>query len=417
MITLEAILDGKNLKEALRQTVSNKGSAGVDGMSVYEIEPWIRDNPRKLTTSIREGRYKPLPVKRVYIPKDNGEKRPLGIPTVIDRLVQQATAQVLSKEYEPEFVRTSYGFRPGKSAQMAIKQVQGYLNEGYEYVVDLDLSKFFDTVNHGKLLQVLSKKIKDRRVLSLIRKFLTAKIEDNKELIVPTQGTPQGGPCSPILANILLNELDHELERRGHKFVRYADDMIIFCKSIRSAQRTFENISKYIEQKLFLRINKEKTRVCRMNPQVKFLGFTLYKNSKLWKIAIHRKVIKKLKECTKELTNRRCIGGIEMMQYKLKLYLKGWYEYFKMGLRESFITKYDQWLRRRIRQMYWKQWKNISTRMIELIKLGVKPMKAYEWANTAKSYWRISDSYILSTTLNNEELNKRGWTMLSNLMK
>ena len=253
MITLESILEKDNLNKAFRQVESNKGTAGIDDMTVDELEPWIRAHPHELTNRIQSGKYRQHPVMRVYIPKDNGEKRPLGIPRVIDRLVQQAVAQELSREFEPIFSDNSYGFRPNRSAHDAIRKVIANANDGYEYVIDLDLAKFFDTVNHSKLLQVLSETIKDGRVISLIHKFLRAKIMDEGKVTTPTIGTPQGGPVSPVLANILLNELDKELDKRGHHFVRYADDMMIMCKSQRAAQRTYESITKFIEKKLFLK--------------------------------------------------------------------------------------------------------------------------------------------------------------------
>ena len=421
MITLESILEKDNLNKAFRQVVSNKGTAGIDDMTVDELEPWIRTHPRELTNRIQSGKYRQHPVMRVYIPKDNGEKRPLGIPRVIDRLVQQAVAQELSREFEPIFSDNSYGFRPNRSAHDAIRKVIANANDGYEYVIDLDLAKFFDTVNHSKLLQVLSETIKDGRVISLIHKFLRAKIMDEGKVTTPTIGTPQGGPVSPVLANILLNELDKELDKRGHHFVRYADDMMIMCKSQRAAQRTYESISKFIEKKLFLNINKDKTKICHLSEDVKFLGYTFMKRqlkndeTTKWHASVHRKSLAKLKVKIKALTDRRCPKGWSTTKTELNTVLRGWFNYFRLGIRKSLVTTIDGWTRRRIRQMYWKTWKKISTRIKELEKLGINKDKAYQWGNSSKSYWRIAGSFILCRALTNKTIKDEGWSLLSDL--
>ena len=421
MITLESILEKDNLNKAFRQVVSNKGTAGIDDMTVDELEPWIRAHPHELTNRIQSGKYRQHPVMRVYIPKDNGEKRPLGIPRVIDRLVQQAVAQELSREFEPIFSDNSYGFRPNRSAHDAIRKVIANANDGYEYVIDLDLAKFFDTVNHSKLLQVLSETIKDGRVISLIHKFLRAKIMDEGKVTTPTIGTPQGGPVSPVLANILLNELDKELDRRGHHFVRYADDMMIMCKSQRAAQRTYESISKFIEKKLFLNINKDKTKICHLSEDVKFLGYTFMKRqlkndeTTKWHASVHRKSLAKLKVKIKALTDRRCPKGWSTTKTELNTVLRGWFNYFRLGIRKTLVTTIDGWTRRRIRQMYWKTWKKNSTRIKELEKLGINKDKAYQWGNSSKSYWRIAGSFILCRALTNKTIKEKGWSLLSDL--
>ncbi|MDD7588859.1 group II intron reverse transcriptase/maturase [Bullifex porci] len=421
MITLESILEKDNLNKAFRQVVSNKGTAGIDDMTVDELEPWIRAHPHELTNRIQSGKYRQHPVMRVYIPKDNGEKRPLGIPRVIDRLVQQAVAQELSREFEPIFSDNSYGFRPNRSAHDAIRKVIANANDGYEYVIDLDLAKFFDTVNHSKLLQVLSETIKDGRVISLIHKFLRAKIMDEGKVTTPTIGTPQGGPVSPVLANILLNELDKELDKRGHHFVRYADDMMIMCKSQRAAQRTYESISKFIEKKLFLNINKDKTKICHLSEDVKFLGYTFMKRqlkndeTTKWHASVHRKSLAKLKVKIKALTDRRCPKGWSTTKTELNTVLRGWFNYFRLGIRKTLVTTIDGWTRRRIRQMYWKTWKKNSTRIKELEKLGINKDKAYQWGNSSKSYWRIAGSFILCKALTNKAIKEKGWSLLSDL--
>ena len=421
MITLESILEKDNLNKAFRQVVSNKGTAGIDDMTVDELEPWIRAHPHELTNRIQSGKYRQHPVMRVYIPKDNGEKRPLGIPRVIDRLVQQAVAQELSREFEPIFSDNSYGFRPNRSAHDAIRKVIANANDGYEYVIDLDLAKFFDTVNHSKLLQVLSETIKDGRVISLIHKFLRAKIMDEGKVTTPTIGTPQGGPVSPVLANILLNELDKELDKRGHHFVRYADDMMIMCKSQRAAQRTYESISKFIEKKLFLNINKDKTKICHLSEDVKFLGYTFMKRqlkndeTTKWHASVHRKSLAKLKVKIKALTDRRCPKGWSTTKTELNTVLRGWFNYFRLGIRKTLVTTIDGWTRRRIRQMYWKTWKKNSTRIKELEKLGISKDKAYQWGNSSKSYWRIAGSFILCRALTNKTIKEKGWSLLSDL--
>lgn len=421
MITLESILEKDNLNKAFRQVESNKGTAGIDDMTVDELEPWIRAHPHELTNRIQSGKYRQHPVMRVYIPKDNGEKRPLGIPRVIDRLVQQAVAQELSREFEPIFSDNSYGFRPNRSAHDAIRKVIANANDGYEYVIDLDLAKFFDTVNHSKLLQVLSETIKDGRVISLIHKFLRAKIMDEGKVTTPTIGTPQGGPVSPVLANILLNELDKELDKRGHHFVRYADDMMIMCKSQRAAQRTYESISKFIEKKLFLNINKDKTKICHLSEDVKFLGYTFMKRqlkndeTTKWHASVHRKSLAKLKVKIKALTDRRCPKGWSTTKTELNTVLRGWFNYFRLGIRKTLVTTIDGWTRRRIRQMYWKTWKKNSTRIKELEKLGINKDKAYQWGNSSKSYWRIAGSFILCRALTNKTIKEKGWSLLSDL--
>ncbi len=420
MVSLEKILEPHNLTEALKQVVSNKGTPGVDGMAVDELEPFIRANPGLLSHAIRDGSYRPSPVKRVYIPKDNGDKRPLGIPTVVDRLIQQAIAQQLSEEYEPKFSDNSFGFRPNRSAHDALKRIVDNANEGYEYVIDLDLAKFFDTVNHSKMIQVLSETVKDGRVVSLVHKFFRAKINENGRITKPTVGMPQGGPLSPVCANILLNELDQLLDSRGHRYVRYADDMLLQFRSLRSAERVFTSVKKFIEEKLFLRVNVEKTKICHLSKDVKFLGHTFFKRKSdgdadgkgNWRLAVHHKARKTFEQKIRTLLNRKCSKGLDRCKEELRLYVCGWANYFHLGLSKVRRESYDQWIRRRIRQLYWKIWKKNPTRVRALIKLGIERQRAYEWGNSSKSYWRVSGSWVLTRSLKNDVLQMLGWTWL-----
>lgn len=421
MVTLEAVLEQENLLRALKQVKANKGAPGVDGMKTDELVPYIKAHPNELRQAIMDGTYRPSPVKRVYIPKENGEKRPLGIPTVRDRLVQQALAQKIAEEFEPKFSNNSYGFRPYRSALNAVQAVVRYANEGYEYVIDLDLSKFFDTVNHSKMIQVLSDTIKDGRVISLIHRFFQAKIEEDGKYTKPTQGMPQGGPLSPVCANCLLNELDQELEKRGHKFVRYADDMCVLLKSRRAAERAYESIRKFIEKKLFLKVNTEKTKICHLTEGIKFLGYTFYKGKNKdkgtyeWKPAIHKKSEKKFKNAIRVILDRRCPKGLEECKVTLRRFVVGWANYFCLGMSKSRRKDLDSWIRRRIRQMYWKIWKKPRTRIRALIRFGIGKDNAYQWGNSSKGYWRISDSWILHRSLTVKRLSAEGrWTWLEN---
>ena len=419
MVTLETILERRNLNEAWRRFKANGGSAGVDGMTVGELPTYLREHASEIVQTIKAGKYNPQPVRRVLIPKEEkGKFRPLGIPTAIDRFVQQAVAQELSREYEPVFSEHSHGFRPNRSCHTAIKEALDYANEGYVWVVDLDLSKFFDTVNHSKLLQLLSDRIEDGRVISLIHKFLRAPISENGKETLSQIGTPQGGPVSPVLANILLNELDHELERRGHRFTRYADDMMIFCRSKRAAERTLENIKPYIERKLFLKLNEQKTKICYMtDPELKFLGFGFWRAKAGVKARPHQKSKTKCKERLRELTSRSRGQSLDVFRQKLKAFVVGWVNYFRDSSMRAFVEQTDEWLRRRIRQIYWKQWKKIKTKYGALTKLGISHEKAYQWANTRQSQWHVANSWILATTLTNARLRSFGWVCLGDIYK
>ncbi len=410
---LEQILDRSNLNNAFRKVKSNKGAGGVDGMGVDKLLQYLKDNKDNLVQSIRDGKYRPNPVRRVEIPKEEkGKVRKLGIPTVVDRVIQQAITQVLTPIFEKQFSDNSYGFRPKRSAHDAMKKCIENANNGYKYVVDMDLEKYFDTVNQSKLIEVLSRTIKDGRVISLIHKFLIAGVIERHTFKETGVGVPQGGPLSPLLSNIMLNELDKELEKRGHKFIRYADDMMIFCKSKKSGRRTLENILPYIEKKLFLKVNMEKTEIAYVG-KVKFLGFSFYKQKNGMKLRVHPKAIAKMKSKIKLYTARSNGWGNECRIDKLKRYIRGWINYFKIADMKALLKQTDEWMRRRIRMIYWKQWKRIRTRFKMLKQLGINEWKAWQFANTRKGYWRISNSPILNRSLNNKTLENLGFLSLS----
>lgn len=409
---LERIVSGENLNEAFKRVKANKGSHGIDGMSVDELLQYLREHGETIKQQILDGKYRPNPVRRVEIPKEGGKKRNLGIPTVVDRVIQQAIAQVLTPIYEKQFSDNSYGFRPERSAHHAMKQSQQYIQEGYRYVVDMDLEKYFDTVNQSKLIEVLSRTIKDGRVISLIHKYLRAGVVVKHKFEDTEIGVPQGGNLSPILSNIMLNELDKELEKRGHKFVRYADDLLILCKSRRSAERTLQNILPYIEGKLFLRVNREKT-VIDLATRVKFLGFSFYTRKGETRIRIHPKSVAKMKSKVKEHTARSNGLGNEERARKLRRYIMGWINYYKLADIKSLLKVTDEWMRRRIRMIYWKQWKRTKTKFEKLTSLGIPKYKAWEYANTRKSYWRTSNSPILTKSLGNNTLKNLGFIFFS----
>ncbi|TVY00628.1 group II intron reverse transcriptase/maturase [Cohnella terricola] len=395
---LEQIASNHNLNEAFKRVKANKGSHGIDGMKVDKLLQYLKENGETLRQSILDGKYRPNPVRRVEIPKENGKKRNLGIPTVVDRVVQQAIAQVLTPIYEKHFSENSFGFRPKRSAHDAIRNSQNNIQEGYKYVVDMDLEKYFDTVNQSKLVEVLSRTIKDGRVISLIHKFLKAGVIIKHKFEETEVGVPQGGNLSPILSNIMLNELDKELESRGHRFVRYADDLLIFCRSRKSAERTLTNILPYIEKKLFLKVNREKTVVDEAK-RVKFLGFSFFRYKGEARVRIHPNSVAKMKVKIKEHTSRSNGNGNEARAEQLRRYIRGLVNYFKIADMKTLLQSTDKWMRRRIRMIYWKQWKRVRTRFANLKSLGIRAQQAWEYANTRKGYWRISDSPILSKSL------------------
>lgn len=409
---LERILARENMILAMKRVIRNKGSHGIDGMRVDELRPYIIENWHSIRQKLLEGRYKPSPVRRVEIPKPDGGVRLLGIPTVLDRLIQQAIAQELNKIYDPTFSESSYGFRPNKSAKQAILKAREYINEGNKWVVDMDLEKFFDKVNHDILMERLSRKIKDKRMLKLIRAYLESGVMLNGIKINSEEGTPQGGPLSPLLTNILLDEVDKELEKRGHKFCRFADDCNIYVKSEKAGKRVMESIKEIIECRLKLKVNEKKSAVDLVSRR-KFLGFSFYFGKDGVSIRIHEKSYNRFKEKIREITNRNTgVSNIYRIN-RLNEYTVGWINYFAVANATIKIRDLERWIRRRLRACIWKQWKRVRTRGRNLIKLGVAESKAWQFANTRKGYWRISNSPILDITLNNKYLENLGYKSIS----
>lgn len=409
---LERILARENMILAMKRVIKNKGSHGVDGMRCDELRTYIIEHWASIKLKLLEGTYNPSPVRRVEIPKPNGGIRLLGIPTVIDRMIQQAIAQELTKIYDVSFSDNSFGFRPNKSAQDAIKRAKMYINQGNKWVVDMDLEKFFDKVNHDILMERLSRKIKDKRVLRLIRKYLESGIMINGVKINNEEGTPQGGPLSPLLSNIMLDEVDKELERRGHKFCRYADDCNIYVKSRKAGNRVLKSMTFLLEKKLKLKVNQEKSRVDLVTRR-KFLGYSFYFTKGGVEIRIHEKSYDRFKSKVREITNRNTGISMEMRIKKLNQVTIGWLNYFGLAKAKKRIIELEQWIRRRLRACIWKQWKKVRTKYKNLKSLGVPKYKAWEYANTRKGYWRISKSPILSKSLNNKYLESLGFVSLT----
>ena len=409
---LERILEPGNLNLAYKRVKANKGSHGVDGMAVGELLSYLKQNGELIRQALLEGTYRPSPVRRVEIPKSDGGIRLLGIPTVLDRVIQQAIAQILSPIFETKFSESSFGFRPNKSAHQAVAKCREYIEAGYTWAVDIDLAKYFDTVNHDKLMRLVSVTIKDGRVLSLIRKYLKSGVMTGGVVMETEEGTPQGGNLSPLLSNIMLSELDSELTKRGLKFCRYADDCNIYVKSRKAAHRVMQSITKFIEDKLKLKVSKEKSVVDRPW-KLKVLGFSFYHKKCGIGIRIHPKSVKKFKQKLKEITGRSNAMSIMLRMLKLKQLITGWVNYFGIADMKELVHSLDEWLRRRIRMCYWKQWKKIKTRHDNLVKLGIDKSKAWEFANTRKGYWRIAGSPILKRTFTNKYLKKLGFQSIA----
>jgi group II intron reverse transcriptase/maturase len=410
---LEKVIDRNNLNLAYKRVKKNGGSHGVDGMKVEELLPHLKQHGDQIKQDLLEGKYRPQPVRRVEIPKPDGVGvRLLGVPTVIDRLLQQAIAQVLTPIFEKEFSDYSYGFRPGRSAHDAIKQAHAYINEGYTTVVDIDLEKFFDRVNHDKLMYLLSRRIKDKRLLRLIRRYLESGVMIGGLFSPSREGTPQGGPLSPMLSNVMLHELDMELEKRGHRFCRYADDCNIYVKSQRAGERVMTSISEFIEQQLKLKVNLNKSAVDHVT-QRKFLGFSYYRWQGGYRIRVEAKSVKRLKDKLRLLTSRSKGWSMETRICRLNQVIRGWVNYFSLADMRKLCLRLDAWLRRRLRMCYWKQWKRIKTKHDNLVRLGIPSRKAWEHANTRKSYWHTANSYILACTLTNAYFGQMGFVGLA----
>ena len=408
---LTQIVSPCNMNRAYKQVVSNAGSGGIDGMETKDLLSYLLRHKDELVQSLMDGKYRPNPARRVENPKDNGKKPHLSIPTVVDRLVQQSIAQVLQPLYEPQFSDNSFGFRPHRGAHQALKCAQAIINDGNRFCIDLDLEQFFDNVNHSKLIEIIGRTVKDGRVVSLIHKYLNAGVLVAGTYEETERGVPQGGPLSPLLSNIMLNELDKELTKRGHPFVRYADDCMIFCKSERAAGRILESITKFIEGKLFLKVNRDKTSTGSVCGK-KFLGYSFYfdKENKC-QLRVHPKSIEKLKAKLKSLAGRSNGMGYEQRKMALKLFIRGWVEYYKLAKMKNTLIGIDKWLRCRIRMCVWKAWKRPKTRLNNLLKCGIVEWRAHEVC-CIKSYWRAAHHACLQMAMSNVNLYRAGYHCL-----
>lgn len=405
---LEAIMDRRNVEKALLQVERNKGVGGVDGMQTDELRDYLHTDYQQLRREVMAGIYKPSPVKKVEIPKPQGGVRMLGIPTVIDRLLQQSISRWLNQFYEPYFSAFSYGFRPSKNAHQAVLQAQSFLNEGRTYVIELDLEKFFDKVNHDKLMGLLMRKITDKVTLKLIRQYLRSGIMEDGLVSQRMEGTPQGSPLSPLLSNIILDELDKELSTRGLSFVRFADDCSIYVRSEKSAQRVLASITRYIEKDLKLKVNKTKSRVSRPTEST-LLGFSFYNSKGKWEIRIAKKTIERIREKSKTITKRNNGSNTRQKILKIQALVQGWVNYFSIAKAKSVMQNLDALVRTRLRMGLWKEWKRCKTRVANLLKLKAGKQKSYEWGNSSRGYCRVARSPVLCTTLNNAYFTKQGY--------
>ena len=405
---LERIIDRRNIEKALVAVERNGGAAGIDNLQSDELRQFLYTHYQSLCQQILEGTYKPRPVRKVEIPKPQGGVRMLGIPTVTDRMLQQAIHQALSPVYEEQFDKNSFGFRPGKSAHQAVITAQQYINAGYDWIIELDLEKFFDTVNHQKLMALLSNTVKDKRTLKLINAYLRSGIMEGGVVSQRVEGTPQGSPLSPLLSNIILHELDKELNKRGHKFVRYADDCSIYVRSEKSAKQVAESIINYIEKKLRLKVNREKTKISRPTGS-QLLGFSFYKKKEKYEIRISKKSLRRIKEKCKRITKSSDPTPQQSKLKKLEAVIRGWVNYFKIAKAKKSMQQLDEMIRTRLRITTWRKWKRVKTKVNNLIKLGVAKSKAYMWGNSSKGACRVAHSPILRQTLDGEYWRQAGY--------
>ncbi|PWJ79222.1 UNVERIFIED_CONTAM: group II intron reverse transcriptase/maturase [Murimonas intestini] len=408
---LEKILYKDNLNRAYKRVKANKGAPGIDGITVEEIGAYLKENQQTIIARIYKGKYTPDAVRRVEIPKPDGGVRKLGIPTVKDRIFQQAITQQLTPIYEPLFSDNSYGYRPGRCAKDAMKRIKEHAEQGYTHAVSLDLSKYFDTLNHEKLLNLLRKNVKDERVIQWIKRYLKRGVMENGVVMETEEGSPQGGNISPLLANIYLNEFDQEYEKRGVKFVRYADDIVLLAKSDRAAKRLLETSTKYLEGPLKLKVNQEKSRVVSIFAirNFKFLGFTLGKNGKGIYIRVHGKSWKKMKSKLKGLSARRSVQSIRPALEKIKVFMRGWLNYYGIADMKNRIDDLNSWLYHRIRMCIWKQWKKPKTKKRNLMKLGIPEYFAHQAANSRKKHWYVSGMGAVNRALTKERLISSGF--------
>jgi RNA-directed DNA polymerase len=403
---MEEIVDRENLKEALRRVKANKGSPGVDGMTVNQLDDYLKQQWPTVLEQLLSGTYKPKPVKRVEIPKPDGGVRKLGIPTVLCRFVQQAVMQVLQRQWDPTFSNHSYGFRPGRSAHQAVAQAQRYIAEGYNWVIDLDLEKFFDRVNHDKLMAQIAKRVEDKRLLKLIRAFLNAGVMENGLISPSVEGTPQGGPLSPLLSNLVLDTLDRELERRGHRYVRYADDCNIYVRSERAGQRVMKSVTSFITGQLKLKVNENKSAVARPQER-KFLGFSFTDGPEV-KRAIAPKALERFKDRIREITRQAKGISMESTVEQLARYMVGWRGYFGFCETPEVLIYLTRWVRLRLRCAFWRQWKTPRRRRAALLQLGVRPQLAANTAGSGRGPWYLARSKALSVGLSNAYLRSLG---------
>ena len=397
---MEEVCERENLKEALRRVKVNKGSPGVDGMTVDALADYLKQHWPAIREQLLNGTYEPKPVRRVEIPKpDGGGMRKLGIPSVLDRFIQQAVLQVLQRQWDRTFSDHSYGFRPGRSAHQAVAQAQQYVAEGYSWVVDFDLEKFFDRVNHDKLMGQVAKRVEDKRLLRLIRAFLNAGVMENGLVSPSVEGTPQGGPLSPLLSNLVLDELDRELERRGHRFVRYADDSNVYVRSERAGHRVMESVTRFITQKLKLKVNEAKSAVA-LPQERKFLGFSFTAGPEV-KRAIAPKALNRFKQRVREITRRAKSVSIETTMAELAPYMRGWRAYFGFCQTPEVLINLTRWVRLRLRAALWRQWKTPRRRRAALLELGVSPRLASNTAGSGRGPWYLARAKALSVGLPN----------------